>query len=131
LIDLGFAHSWREAAADLPRDIKGTLDYLAPEATLSTGECDVRSDFYSLGVTLYEMLAGRRPFAGDANEVVRQHRQAVPADVRANSPGVSATIAEFVAQLLAKQPVRRPASAQELVDRLLRLEIASLGQRTL
>jgi serine/threonine-protein kinase len=131
LIDLGFAQSCRDATSDVPRDIKGTLDYLAPEATVGSGHCDGRADFYSLGVTLYEMLAGRRPFSGDATEVVRRHRQAIPPDVRELSPDVSTTVAEFVSRLLSKQPIRRPASAGELVDQLLRLEIAALGQRTL
>jgi serine/threonine-protein kinase len=129
LIDLGFAHSPRDAIADDRRSVKGTLDYLAPEATLSSSVVDARSDFYSLGVTLFEMLCGRRPFSGDAAEVVRLHREAIPPDLRELSPSVPATVAEFVARLLAKQPIRRPASSHELVDQLSRLEIATLGQR--
>ena len=130
LIDLGFAQSPRDATTDVPRSIKGTINYLAPEAMLSSTSVDARSDFYSLGVTLFEMLSGNRPFAGDAAEVARQHRQAIPPDLREVSRGVPATVAEFVARLLAKQPIRRPASAHELVDHLLRLEIATLGNRT-
>jgi serine/threonine-protein kinase len=131
LIDLGFAQPIGESEPGTGRAIAGTPVYLAPEAVANPAVCDVRSDLYSLGVTLYEMLTGSPPFpAGDASELARQHREAVPPDIRQRAGYVPAPVAELVARLLAKQVLRRPSSARELVELLLPLEIATLERRT-
>ena len=62
LIDLGFAHSATEGQHWSSRPVVGTLNYIAPEAITSSLSSEPSSDLYSLGVTLYEMIAGQLPF---------------------------------------------------------------------
>ena len=79
LIDLGFVHSPAESRHWSTRPVYGTLNYMAPEALTSSLATSPQSDVYSLGVTLYEMLAGGLPFVGrDAEQLIRQHREAKP-----------------------------------------------------
>src|SRR5262249_12116432 len=69
LLDLGLARSFGEAAADTltaKGALLGTADYLAPEQWDQPHAADTRADIYSLGCTLYHLLTGRPPFAGDA-----------------------------------------------------------------
>ena len=65
LIDLGFARQPGEVASVLDRSVLGSIHYLAPEISVDPQRADIRSDIYSLGVMLYQMLTGRRPFEGD------------------------------------------------------------------
>ena len=99
----------------------GTVAYMAPEAALGMGAVDARSDLYALGITLYEMLAGRHPF--DATEPVQlflQQRTLVPSPIAVCSPGVNVppAVEALVARLLAKSPDDRVQSARELVGAL-------------
>ena len=87
-----------------PEIIAGTLAYMAPEQTgRMNRSIDSRSDLYSLGITLYEMLTGTLPFtASDPMEWIHCHiaRQPIPPDERAN--GIPAPVAAIVMKLLAK-----------------------------
>ena len=130
LIDFGFAQTPAEASAWATRPLAGTLAYLAPEMLTSTLAAGPRSDIYSLGVTLYEMLTGRRPWeSDDPAELATLHREAKPADIRSQRPDVPEPVGELVHAMLAKDPLRRPASARELASRLVRLEIESFSLR--
>lgn len=130
LIDFGFAQTPAEASQWAMRPLVGTLAYIAPEMVTSTLAAGPRSDIYSLGVTLYEMLTGQRPWdSDDPGELATLHREAKPADVRGLRPDVPATAAELVHSMLAKDALRRPASARELAARLVRLEIDSFSLR--
>lgn len=95
--------------------IMGTVSYLSPEQARSV-ECDQRSDLYSLGVVLFEMLAGRVPFvASDAGGIIYQHiHEAVP-DLRRFAPGIDPGCIAVVARLLAKNPAQRHQTADELI----------------
>ncbi len=129
LLDLGFARR-----ADEPRRLRqdtilGALAYLAPEAITSTLAPDIRSDIYSLGVTLYEMLAGRPPFVCDeAGELVRLHREGAPPPLRRRLPETPREVAALVHEMLAKEPLRRPQTPTELVRRLVALEILTFEE---
>jgi serine/threonine protein kinase len=132
LVDLGFCQNRNHAAslataAAADRSIAGTLDYLSPEAATPGIACTTASDLYSLGVLLFEMLTGHLPFAArTAGELAEKHRRSAPPDVAILRPDTPPALARLINVLLAKQPVRRPASAREVIDQLVRMEIAAL-----
>jgi serine/threonine-protein kinase len=130
LIDFGFVQTPAEASQWATRPLAGTLAYIAPEMVTSALAAGPRTDIYSLGVTLYEMLTGRRPWdSDDPSELVTLHRESKPADVRALRADVPERVAELVHSMLAKDPLRRPASPRELATRLTRLEINCFSLR--
>jgi class 3 adenylate cyclase/tetratricopeptide (TPR) repeat protein len=96
----------------------GTVAYLPPEQALGrrTGP---RSDLYSLGALLYQMVAGQPPFLGDdAVAIIGQHLNAEPVAPSRHSPGVPLALDELILELLAKLPEDRPASAAVVRERL-------------
>jgi serine/threonine-protein kinase len=130
LLDFGFAQSPSEGRHWSTRPLAGTLAYIAPEMVTSALAADPRSDVYSLGVTLYETLAGRRPLeSDDPGELATLQRETKPADVRQHRPDVPEPVATLLNSMLAKDPLRRPDSARELAERLVRLEIDSFAIR--
>jgi serine/threonine protein kinase len=131
LLDLGFARRAGELRGFVRRPLLGAPAYLAPEAFTSTTGVDARSDLYSLGATLFELLAGRPPFFGaTAADLAQQHLTAAPPDLRRLAPQLPGEVARLVVELLAKQPIRRPHSARELVERLVALEILTFEERS-
>jgi serine/threonine protein kinase len=130
LVDLGSAQQQGEDRSLADRPVVGTLAYMAPEMLVSTLQADIRSDIYSLGVTLYQMLTGRLPFpAVDAPRLARDHRQELPTDPRLWAPQMPTHVARLVRQMLAKHPLRRPQTPRELIDRLVRLEVDTFAER--
>lgn len=130
LIDLGFARPDQRIVDDLAdssRTLSGTPEYLAPEA-LVPDECTaVGKDVYSLGVTLYRMLTGVLPFAGDSlADVVRQQKESRPQRLRAIAPHVPPEVEDLVERLLAKQPLRRGSNLRGLVQELVALELLTI-----
>ena len=68
LIDLGFATMLDESRESAPETTLGTAAYMSPEQARGTGDLDVRSDIYSLGATLYQIMVGELPFSGEGTQ---------------------------------------------------------------
>jgi serine/threonine protein kinase len=131
LLDLGFARR-RDEWATAPKELRGSAAYLAPEAFVSSLAPDIRSDLYSLGVMLFELLAGQRPFAEkDPAEIAKRHLTSPPPTIRSLVPHVPSEVARLLEELLAKEPLRRPETPRELIDRLVALEILTFSDRQL
>ena len=100
-----------------PGEFIGTFAYAAPEQ-IRGDRLDHRTDLYSLGVLLYRLATGRRPFDGQTPEAMAQaHLHTAPPRVR-DHVDVPEALDKLVNQLLAKDPDRRPASAGEVAERL-------------
>jgi len=96
----------------------GTPDYMSPEQALGQ-PIDARADLYSVGIILFEMLTGRRPFVGEAVTVLMQHVTAeVPELPPAVAAGVDPRVGAVLRRLLAKAPENRFESAAELLAAL-------------
>lgn len=119
LLGYGFARVVPPPLAPIP--VIGSAAYLPPE-TASGKPPTRRSDFYSLGGVLYTLLTGRPPFAA-ATVVELTHKQcyALPERPGMLVPDLPPELDEFVCTLLAKDPARRPASAQAVLDELERV----------
>ncbi len=125
LTDFGIATAMR-AKRDLTREdvMMGTAKYLSPEQVLGT-PVDARSDVFSLGVVLYECLAGEVPFAADTDAATALARlQRTPVPLRTLRPGLPRDLEGVVHACLARRPELRPQSAAALRDRLARLELS-------
>jgi serine/threonine protein kinase len=115
LVDFGVARRVRGQAGG---ERFGSPYYMAPEVVLSK-PADQRADLYSLGATLYHLLTGRPPFRGDDVEVVLTRRLKVrPKAVRTREPEVTAATSDLIDELLEPHPDRRPASADDTLDRV-------------
>jgi predicted ATPase/signal transduction histidine kinase/tRNA A-37 threonylcarbamoyl transferase component Bud32 len=124
LIDFGIATNLAHAAAPVasPEAIEGTLMYMSPEQSGRVNRVvDQRSDLYSLGVTLYEMLTGSVPFtAQDAMELVHSHIARTPVPPWVRTPTVPRVLSDIVMKLLAKGPEDRYQHAHGLSADLAR-----------
>ena len=100
-------------------DILGTIRYMAPERF--AGQCDARSDVYSLGLTLYELLALRPAFeASDRHELMGRVLHEEPERLRKLVPGVPRDLETIVAKAMARDPAERYATAAALAEDLQR-----------
>ncbi|MDH3300264.1 MAG: protein kinase [Acidimicrobiia bacterium] len=105
--------------------IVGTASYLSPEQARGAG-VDPRSDLYALGVVLFEMVTGQRPFVGDSALAVAGHHVSTPPPrLRSIRPSLPPAIDELVDRLLAKNPDDRYQSASGLVVDLRKIAGAS------
>ena len=131
LIDLSFARRGDELGSAADRPIMGTCSFIAPELFTSALRADIRSDLYSLGVVLFEMLSGRLPYPGtDLAELATQYRQSSPAELARLAPHIPREVVALVQRLIAHEPLRRPQSPRELIERLISLEVGTFSQRT-
>lgn len=121
LLDFGMAFTAADFSVTMPGSIMGTLHYMSPEQV--RGErVDARSDLYSTGVTLYEIVTGRRPFEGSTEyEIMTGHLEQVPKLPSAVNPAVPFSLSMTVLKALAKDPAKRFQSATEFLNALTRV----------
>ena len=109
--DFGLASTDRRSRTAVEGMLVGTVAYLPPEQALGRSS-DARSDLYSLGAMLYELLTGEPPFPGeDAVTIIGQHLSAAPVAPSHHRPQIPAALDRLVLELLAKAPEERPPSA--------------------
>jgi serine/threonine-protein kinase len=100
----------------------GTPDYMAPEQMMGTA-VDPRADLYAVGCVLFECLTGRTPFVAETSyQLVAQVLEEVPPRVRSLNSEVPEGLDALVAELLAKSPDKRPATALAVYERLAKLD---------
>lgn len=110
-----------------PDAVFGTIHYLAPEAAKGMDALDARSDLYALGIILYEMLTGTRPFdAKKPAEIFRLHREEPPPPFIERAPmiPVPAAVEAVAMRLLEKNPDQRFQSGDEVIAALDRVALA-------
>jgi eukaryotic-like serine/threonine-protein kinase len=133
LTDFGISRQLEQDGMTATGRVLGTTDYVAPEQAMGRGT-DQRSDIYSLGVVLYEMLTGEVPFAADSQVgVAMKHVNEELPDVQALRPELSAASALVVERATAKEPNKRYADIGEMIDDLstaLEVEAARAGSTT-
>jgi serine/threonine protein kinase len=122
--DFGLAKSLRIPKSD-SRLIAGTSEYISPEQGMGKA-VDIRSDIYSLGVVLYELLMGRPPFKSDGSFtfVVYQHVHSAPPALEPLTGAIPAPLKDIIAKCLEKKPERRFQTPEDLLAALVKARAA-------
>jgi hypothetical protein len=119
LTDFGLARPVGETALTAPGALLGTPRYMSPEQLVASDAADERSDVYSLGATLYELVTGRYVFAADnLARLLVEVRESEPVPPRRLRPDLPRDLETVLLTCLAKDPGRRYARAQDLADDL-------------
>jgi eukaryotic-like serine/threonine-protein kinase len=124
VLDFGIAKITEKVDGDdpeltAPNLIIGTPQYMSPEQCSQASDIDFRSDIYSLGVIVFEMLAGHVPFTGEsATAVMLKHLQEPAPSVLEEREDLPAAVGRVVSRALAKRPEDRQQSAGELAEQL-------------
>jgi serine/threonine protein kinase/predicted Zn-dependent protease len=124
IMDFGIARSVKGKGITGAHVLIGTPEYMSPEQ-VDGREAGPRSDLYSLGIVLFEMLTGRRPFEGDTTlSIAVKQKSEAPPDPRTFNPQIPEALARLVLRCLEKAPETRPAGAAELSAGLAGIESA-------
>ena len=123
ILDLGLALCSRDGAASITllhnENVLGTVDYLAPEQALSSHDVDSRVDIYSLGCTLYFLLAGHPPFPeGTLAQRIAKHQSKTPPDIRLERPDCPAELINICGRMMQKDPRQRYPNMQSVAETL-------------
>src|SRR5439155_1482774 len=125
--DFGLAVALDRSRLSVEGMMVGTVAYMPPEQALGRAP-DARSDLYSLGAVLYEMVTGRPPFVGDAAAVIARHINAAPVAPSRDCPEMPQALEALILRLLAKTPEERPASATAVHEALGAISSAARGR---
>ena len=133
ITDFGIAHIEDPSMAEQTQagEILGTPAYMSPEQVLSR-PVDGRSDLFSLGIILYELAAGKRPFGGEGiNAIFSSITGEEPADVLTINPRLPKALSDVIMKCLRKDPEKRFANGRELANSLrnaVKVNIPSTGE---
>ncbi len=111
VLDFGIAKLQRQASSGMATQsmmVFGTPRYMSPEQCKSAANVDHRSDIYTLGAILFELVTGQPPFAGEPGELIAQHLLVPPPIASSIAPGVPPELDKLISALLAKSPEARP-----------------------
>lgn len=115
VLDFGIGKVLSETAGSPVSSVMGTPHYASPEQFQLQGRIDARTDIYSLGVVLFQMLTGSLPFeATSVHELIRMHMTVSPPPLRTIRPDAPAAIEQLIERLLAKEPDGRPSRVSEI-----------------
>jgi tetratricopeptide (TPR) repeat protein len=127
VMDFGLARSEGRSRLTQAGMLLGTVAYMAPEQVLRS-EADARSDLYSLGCVLYEVVTGRAPFTGeDPIAVISQHLQIPPVAPHWYNAEIPPELEGIILKLMAKDPAERYASASDVIIALDQLTAAPVS----
>jgi len=129
LMDFGIARAGSERSLTVSGTTMGSLGYMSPEQV--KGEAtDARSDLYSVGVSLYEMVTGQRPFRGDSDfSLMTAHVRETPKPPVELQPGMPAALNEIILIAIAKDPAQRFQSADAFANALSNVGLAASAQQ--
>jgi serine/threonine protein kinase len=118
LMDFGAARPLNISSHTMQGMIVGTFHYMSPEQ-ISGETLDPRSDFFSLGIVLYELATGKRPFLSESlTGLIKAIRGSTYTRARKLRPSLSPLTEELIDRLLARDPDHRPSSAKEILESL-------------
>ncbi len=124
LIDFGIAKLSSATQLTVPGQLLGTPAYIAPEQVKSGRAAEPRSDLYSLGVVLYELVAGALPFEDDDPiRLALAQLSAPPVPIRQRAPSCPLPLAALIMRCLEKNPQQRPESARAVAAELAAMEL--------
>jgi flagellar motility protein MotE (MotC chaperone) len=121
ICDFGIAKVADATTLTAPGSVFGTPAYMSPEQFLDSAAVTERSDLYSLGCVLYEMLTGHPPFTATGIPALLNHHLNVIPNPPQGRYGIPGDLSDLVLHLLAKNPADRPATAQEVLTSLTRI----------
>jgi predicted ATPase len=131
ILDFGL---WERIGSKRGRETKGTLPYMAPEMFLQAA-LDERSDLYSLGIVLYELVTSRLPFpSDDPVKIVSAHLQQEPTPPSELNPYLPSFLNQLIMRLMEKSPTDRPANAtrvKEMIEAGLKQDFEGSTKRDL
>ena len=122
IMDFGLARAFRTSKITGTGVALGTPAYMSPEQ-IEGKELDLRSDIYSLGIVLYEMVTGRVPFEGETPYVVgMKHKHEPPEDPRVLNPQLPENISRLIMRCLEKEREKRQEGVEEILTDLEKIQ---------